>query len=108
MELSTDIKQGEESAAKVSPPTIYAGDVESTDKEHADGPKPESNSPSEPPKLEANSSENDGTSTEVIPDTQSKSDPFAYLDRSYTSEKFKVEIRGLPRFYGFGVSRLAL
>ncbi|KAJ1531985.1 hypothetical protein ONE63_000621 [Megalurothrips usitatus] len=32
----------------------------------------------------------------------SAADPFAYLDRDFTSEKFKVEIRGLPKFYGFG------
>lgn len=32
-------------------------------------------------------------------------DPFAYLDRNrFTSEKFKIEIRGLPKFYGLNVS----
>jgi hypothetical protein len=30
--------------------------------------------------------------------------PYAYLDRAdFTSEKFKIEIRGLPKFYGIGV-----
>jgi hypothetical protein len=30
--------------------------------------------------------------------------PYAYIDRAdFTSEKFKIEIRGLPRFYGIGV-----
>jgi len=30
---------------------------------------------------------------------------YAYLDRNdFTSEKYKIEIRGLPKFYGFGVS----
>lgn len=29
--------------------------------------------------------------------------PYAYLDRAdFTSEKFKIEIRGLPKFYGIG------
>ncbi|XP_063227966.1 tRNA (uracil-5-)-methyltransferase homolog A-like [Bacillus rossius redtenbacheri] len=31
------------------------------------------------------------------------SDPYAYLDRcGFSSEKFKIEIRGLPKFYGIG------
>ena len=31
-------------------------------------------------------------------------DPYAYIDRAdFTSEKFKIEIRGLPKFYGIGV-----
>jgi hypothetical protein len=30
--------------------------------------------------------------------------PYAYVDRAdFTSEKFKIEIRGLPKFYGIGV-----
>ncbi|CAG2054479.1 unnamed protein product [Timema podura] len=33
--------------------------------------------------------------------TLEKDDPYAYLDRSdFTSEKFKIEIRGLPKYYG--------
>jgi len=29
---------------------------------------------------------------------------YAYLDRpGFTSEKFKIEIRGLPKFYGINV-----
>lgn len=32
-------------------------------------------------------------------------DPFAYVNRtSFTSEKFKIEVRGLPKFYGISVS----
>lgn len=28
-------------------------------------------------------------------------DPYAYLDREdFTSEKYKIEVRGLPKFYG--------
>lgn len=35
-----------------------------------------------------------------------KQDPFAYLDRDdFTSEKYKVEIRNLPKHYGFAVSK---
>jgi hypothetical protein len=30
--------------------------------------------------------------------------PYAYVNRAdFTSEKFKIEIRGLPKFYGIGV-----
>lgn len=33
-----------------------------------------------------------------------RDNPYAYLDRAdFTSEKFKIEIRGLPKFYGIGV-----
>uniref|UniRef100_A0A1B6J213 tRNA (uracil(54)-C(5))-methyltransferase n=1 Tax=Homalodisca liturata TaxID=320908 RepID=A0A1B6J213_9HEMI len=32
-----------------------------------------------------------------------KNDPYAYIDRNgFTSEKFKIEIKGLPKFYGIG------
>jgi hypothetical protein len=35
--------------------------------------------------------------------------PYAYVDRAdFTSEKFKIEIRGLPKFYGIGVRFLSL
>lgn len=43
----------------------------------------------------------DGNSSKTI-ESASSVDPFAYLDRDFTSEKYKVEIRNLPRFYGFG------
>lgn len=34
-----------------------------------------------------------------------KENPFAYLDRNdFTSEKFKVEVRNLPKHYGIAVS----
>lgn len=34
-----------------------------------------------------------------------KEDPFAYLDRDdFTSEKYKIEIRNLPKHYGISVS----
>lgn len=32
-------------------------------------------------------------------------DPFAYLDRNdFTSEKYKLEVRNLPKYYGIAVS----
>lgn len=32
-------------------------------------------------------------------------DPFAYLERNdFTSEKFKLEVRNLPKYYGIVVS----
>lgn len=88
-------------------PADATAKVESTVKENKDNPTPVSNSSLEcslPLKLEADSTGNDSASTKALPDAQSSPDPFAYLDRSFTSEKYKVEIRGLPRFYGFGVS----
>lgn len=45
---------------------------------------------------------------EVIATEVSEKEPeneFAYIDdKGFTSEIFKVEIRGLPRYYGVGVS----
>jgi hypothetical protein len=42
----------------------------------------------------------EGTDKEEI----GQDNPYAYLDRAdFTSEKFKIEIRGLPKFYGIGV-----
>lgn len=38
-----------------------------------------------------------------------KEDPFAYLDRDdFTSEKYKMEIRNLPKHYGIAVSKMKL
>lgn len=32
-------------------------------------------------------------------------DQYAYLDRGgFSSEKFKIELRGLPKFYGIAVT----
>ncbi|KAK2581834.1 hypothetical protein KPH14_002300 [Odynerus spinipes] len=34
---------------------------------------------------------------------KNEKDPYAYLERdNFTSEKFKVEVRGLPKYYGIG------
>lgn len=36
-------------------------------------------------------------------------DPYAYIEKNgFTSEKFKIEIRGLPKYYGMGVSKKVL
>lgn len=41
----------------------------------------------------------------VVNTDEDKNNPYAYIDRNgFTSEKFKIEIRGLPKFYGIGVS----
>lgn len=41
----------------------------------------------------------------VVAADEDKNNPYAYIDRNgFTSEKFKIEIRGLPKFYGIGVS----
>lgn len=39
--------------------------------------------------------------------TFKNNDPYAYLDRNaFTSEKFKIEIRNLPKYYGIKVGCL--
>ncbi|XP_069702776.1 tRNA (uracil-5-)-methyltransferase homolog A-like [Periplaneta americana] len=40
---------------------------------------------------------------DIAKEEVSNDNPYAYLQRSdFTSEKFKIEIRGLPKFYGIG------
>lgn len=35
--------------------------------------------------------------------TENDKNPYAYLDREdFTSEKYKIEVRGLPKYYGIG------
>lgn len=35
--------------------------------------------------------------------TESEKNPYAYLDRGdFTSERYKIEVRGLPKYYGIG------
>lgn len=42
-------------------------------------------------------------------DDSNTTDPFAYLERNcFTSEKYKIEVRGLPKFYGVGVSNTGM
>jgi len=31
---------------------------------------------------------------------ENEKDPYAYLERDFTSEKYKIEVRGLPKYYG--------
>lgn len=34
---------------------------------------------------------------------ETEKNPYAYLDRDdFTSEKYKIEVRGLPKYYGIG------
>lgn len=38
------------------------------------------------------------------PDNEQTGEEYAYLDRGgFSSEKFKIEIRGLPKYYGIAV-----
>ena len=52
-----------------------------------------------------NEIKNDNQPTETMDVGEVAHDnPYAYIDRAdFTSEKFKIEIRGLPKFYGIGV-----
>lgn len=31
-------------------------------------------------------------------------DPYAYLERDFSSEKYKIEVKNLPKYYGINVS----
>lgn len=47
---------------------------------------------------------NDSMNTEENPEVNEE---YAYLDRGgFSSEKFKIELRGLPKFYGIAVCLL--
>jgi tRNA (uracil-5-)-methyltransferase len=63
----------------------------------------EGDEPSKPDLHNVNDTDNQPvkhTDEEEVP----RDNPYAYLDRAdFTSEKFKIEIRGLPKFYGIGV-----
>lgn len=30
-------------------------------------------------------------------------DPFAYLERDFSAEKYKIEVKNMPKFYGMSV-----
>lgn len=48
----------------------------------------------------------ESVTTNDKPESMAKEDPFAYLDRDdFTSEKYKIEIRNLPKHYGIAVSK---
>jgi hypothetical protein len=53
----------------------------------------------------SNELKEDNQPTEKMDKGEAEQDnPYAYVDRAdFTSEKFKIEIRGLPKFYGIGV-----
>lgn len=48
--------------------------------------------------------------SEVVEEVKPKSpeknaderNPYAYLERDFTSENYKIEVRGLPKYYGIG------
>lgn len=44
------------------------------------------------------------TATEtLITSVENETNPYAYLERDdFTSEKYKIEVRGLPKYYGIG------
>lgn len=56
--------------------------------------------------IEIESPKKDDTVESVVKeDKTEKEDPFAYLDRNdFTSEKYKIEVRNLPKYYGIAVS----
>lgn len=58
---------------------------------------PETNDP-----IQINDPEADKPIESSTPDNN---DPYAYLNRDeFTSEKYKIEIRDLPKYYGISVS----
>lgn len=44
------------------------------------------------------------TIPEIVDEKSKNVDPYAYLDKDFTSEKFKIEIKNMPKFYGISVS----
>lgn len=44
------------------------------------------------------------TPKENVKDTDSSNDPYAYLERDFSSENFKIKIKNLPKCYGIHVS----
>lgn len=53
-----------------------------------------------------NGAESDVQGTDQVEQPDARQNPYAYLDRDdFTSEKYKVEVRNLPKHYGFAVSR---
>lgn len=57
-------------------------------------------------------SEQSDVNAKVDTDTLSNNqtaEEYAYLDRGgFSSEKFKIEVRGLPKFYGIAVRNLIM
>jgi len=44
--------------------------------------------------------------TGTVAEAGEETNPYAYLSRDeFSSERFKIEVKGLPRFYGFGVRK---
>lgn len=35
---------------------------------------------------------------------QEENNPYAYLERDFSSENYKIEVKNLPKYYGFSVS----
>ncbi|KAL7303123.1 hypothetical protein TKK_0004334 [Trichogramma kaykai] len=54
--------------------------------------------------VDKTSNEEQSKSDNVALETDQK-DLYAYLDHDFTTERFKLEVRGLPKFYGFGEFR---
>lgn len=51
----------------------------------------------------------DDSPKEQTPVKPAKEDEYAYLDSTgFTSEKFKIEVRNLPKYYGIAVSRIVV
>lgn len=38
--------------------------------------------------------------------TQEANNEYAYLERDFSSENYKIEVKNLPRYYGYGVGYL--
>lgn len=48
--------------------------------------------------------ETETSKTEENNEKSEEQSPYAYLNRDFSSENFKIEIKNLPKFYGFNVS----
>lgn len=52
---------------------------------------------------EIKSEDNKEIKTEDNKEIKTENDPYAYLERDFSSEKFKIEIKNMPKFYGMSV-----
>jgi len=48
-----------------------------------------------------------GEEVDEVKEDKKEGDPYGYLDRDeFSSERFKIEVKGLPKYYGFAVQNI--
>lgn len=62
----------------------------------------ECNNPEKEENIEESKEKSVVESTESVEESKEEN-PYAYLNRDFSSENFKIEVKNLPKFYGFNV-----